>query len=399
MAGRPPKTPSYCRHKASGQAVVRISGRDRYLGIYGTPESHEQYRRLIAEHYGSGKSANVSELIAGSRRADLTVVELIAVYWEFAKTYYVKNGKPTSEQTSIRLALRPLKSLYGTTPVIDFGPLALEVVRERMIDDGVTRKRINQHVGRIRRMFKWGVSKEMVPVTVHQPLMCLDGLRKGRSRATESQPIRPVPWKQVEATLPHLSVPLQAMVQIQHLVGCRPEEITIMRPCDIFGREQEVWEYVPDSHKTEHHNRQRRIFVGKRAQVLVQPWLDRDPSSYCFCPRESRKNFDAERSRKRRTPHTPSSRARKRKRNPKRKPGEHYTTTSYGQAIRRACEKAGLSGWWCPNQLRHTRGTMIRKEFGLEGSQVVLGHSKADVTQIYAERDFELAKSIMQEVG
>ena len=43
------KVPSYCRHKASGRAVVRIDGKDHYLGIYGSPESHDEYERLISE--------------------------------------------------------------------------------------------------------------------------------------------------------------------------------------------------------------------------------------------------------------------------------------------------------------------------------------------------------------
>ncbi len=38
--------------------------------------------------------------------------------------------------------------------------------------------------------------------------------------------------------------------------------------------------------------------------------------------------------------------------------------------------------------------TRIRSEFGLETAQVVLGHAKADVTQIYAERD--QAKAVTQ---
>ena len=398
MAGRPRKVPSYCRHKASGQAVVRIDGKDHYLGVYGSPGSHERYRRIIAESFGNGRSYRASELTARSRFSDLTVVELIAVFWEFAREYYVKKGKPTSEQMSLRLALRPLKELYGSIPAVEFGPLALEPVREQMIEAGITRERINQHVGRIRRMFKWAVSKELIPVTTYQALLTIQGLRKGRSRARESEPVVPVPRKHVLAVLPFLSPQIGAMVQLQYLVGCRPEEITIIRPCDIVSRDGDVWEYVPESHKGEHHNRQRRIFIGKRGQAILIPWLDRDPQSYCFSPKEAREAFDAERSRNRKTPTTPSSRARKRKQNPERKPGNHYTTHSYGYAIRKACEKAGVPHW-SPNQLRHARGTTIRKRYGLEASQVVLGHSKADVTQIYAERDFELARRIMREIG
>ena len=398
MAGKPKKVPSYCKHKASGQAVVHIDGRDFYLGVYGTPTSHEKYHRVISENFESSKRSKVFELAARTRNSDLTIVELIAAYWEHAEVYYQKNGKPTSEQTSLKLAFRPLKELYGTSFVNQFGPLSLEVVREQMIDAGITRKRINQHVGRIRRMFKWGVSKELLPVAIYEALMTLDGLKKGRSKAKESKPIKPVEWSVVEKTLPFLSIQIQIMIRIQLLVGCRPEEITLIRPCDIFDQNQEVWEYIPESHKAEHHDRERKIFIGFRAQALLSKWLNRDPQTYCFCPKESRKSFDIQRKNKRKTPHTPSSQARRRKRTPKKQPGDHYTTASYGQAIRNACKKAG-NDHWTPNQLRHTRGTMLRKEYGLEGSQVVLGHAKADVTQIYAERNFELARTIMSETG
>ena len=34
-----PRIPAYCLHKASGQAVVRLNGRDVYLGGHDTPES------------------------------------------------------------------------------------------------------------------------------------------------------------------------------------------------------------------------------------------------------------------------------------------------------------------------------------------------------------------------
>jgi site-specific recombinase XerC len=54
---------------------------------------------------------------------------------------------------------------------------------------------------------------------------------------------------------------------------------------------------------------------------------------------------------------------------------------------------------WSPNQLRHAAATEIRQRFGLEAAQVVLGHSRADVTQVYAERDNGLAAKIMSEVG
>jgi hypothetical protein len=37
--------------------------------------------------------------------------------------------------------------------------------------------------------------------------------------------------------------------------------------------------------------------------------------------------------------------------------------------------------------------------YGVEGAQVYLGHGRADVTQVYAERDLELAERIALERG
>ena len=39
--------PKYRLHKASGQAVVTLRGKDYYLGPHGSPESRAEYDRLI----------------------------------------------------------------------------------------------------------------------------------------------------------------------------------------------------------------------------------------------------------------------------------------------------------------------------------------------------------------
>ncbi len=54
---------------------------------------------------------------------------------------------------------------------------------------------------------------------------------------------------------------------------------------------------------------------------------------------------------------------------------------------------------WLPNRLRYAMATEIRRQFGLEASQVVRGHSRADVTQVYAERDHALAASVVAKIG
>jgi site-specific recombinase XerD len=54
---------------------------------------------------------------------------------------------------------------------------------------------------------------------------------------------------------------------------------------------------------------------------------------------------------------------------------------------------------WAPNQLRHAAATEVRREFRLEAAQVILGHSQANVTQIYAERDLALGVEVARAIG
>ena len=49
--------------------------------------------------------------------------------------------------------------------------------------------------------------------------------------------------------------------------------------------------------------------------------------------------------------------------------------------------------------MRHNALTAIRREAGLEAAQAVGGHAKADTTEIYAERNKELAAEIARRVG
>src|SRR5690606_6358322 len=107
--------PKYSKHKASGQAVVKIHGRDHYLGPYGTKASLLEYDRLIAEWIANGRQPVKPE-------TGLTVAELIRRYREHVKRHYVKNGKPTSEQHDIACALRFVRELYHDTLAAEFGP-------------------------------------------------------------------------------------------------------------------------------------------------------------------------------------------------------------------------------------------------------------------------------------
>jgi hypothetical protein len=49
VPGPTTRVPKYRRYRPKNLAVVRLDGRDVYLGPYDSPESHEKYRRVVAE--------------------------------------------------------------------------------------------------------------------------------------------------------------------------------------------------------------------------------------------------------------------------------------------------------------------------------------------------------------
>ena len=384
------RKPSYLLHKPTGQARVRIDGKDLYLGAYGSAESRDRYDEIITEWFA--RQDDVTACL-------LTVDDLCLMFLDFADGYYRrKDGTPTGTVGNVRSALKYLVRLYGPTRVRDFGPRKLKAVRQAMIDDGRCRTNINRLIHWVRRVFRWGVENEHVPPDVYAALAAVSSLKAGRSEAVESEVVRPVDEATVNATLPHLPRIVAAMVELQFLTGARPGEITSMRPIDITFGTDGAWTYWPATHKTQHRGKERRIFLGPKSQAILRPFFDREPEAYYFSPSEAEAERNAKRRKNRKSPMTPSQAARSAAAGYGRVVGKRYLKDSYGRAISRACKAAGIPKW-SPNQLRHSRATIIRERYGVEAAMVVLGHSDTGTTEIYAERNFELAAKIMAEVG
>ena len=409
--------PAYCLHKGTGQAVVKIDGRDHYLGPHGSSESRAAYERLLLQWKTLGTTPKSGAPGGGA----LTVRAMFAAYWRHleAQGLYEKNGQPTSERGCIAQAARPLVRLFGTKAAADFGPVDLQVVRAAIAkplrllegDDGAPAKRrrtlpavlargtVNKHVHRIRRMFRWAVAQELVPAATWQALLAVSALRRGAKHVRETAPVRAVTWRDVEHVLPHLSPTLRAVVELMWHTGARPSEALQVRLADI-DRTGPVWLFRPASHKTEHLGRERLIPLGPRAQAVLLPFLKADPQAFLFDPREDAKERSRRRHAKRKTPPWPSHMARRRD------PAllgegcnDHYRTDVLGKAVARACKLAKLETRWTPNQLRHSAATRIRREFGIEAASVILGHSNLQTTQIYAEADRLRAIEIAAVVG
>jgi integrase len=176
----------------------------------------------------------------------------------------------------------------------------------------------------------------------------------------------------------------------------RPGEVCQLRWRDI-DRSGNVWAYRPAQHKMQWQGKDRVVSIGPRAQAVLKKYEERDPAAPLFSPKEAVEQFHRERGQRRVTTYYPSRQGwQQRKAEPKRKPKDMYTVTAYGQAIRRACKKAKIP-LWKPNQIRHTRATEVRDQYGLEAAQVVLGHANADVTDM--ARSPERDTSPCEEVG
>ena len=119
-----------------------------------------------------------------------------------------------------------------------------------------------------------------------------------------------------------------------------------------------VWFARVEGHKTAHRGKDRLLFFGPQAQAILRSYIKLTSQAPLF----------------------------------------DYTVSGYRSAIKRACKRLGIPSW-SGHWLRHTASTSIRDQFGVEGAQTVLGHSRVSTTELYAQKSFRLAVEIMERVG
>lgn len=451
----PKSLPSYRQRKGSDQAIVTLMDavtkerRDYWLGAFGTPGSRESYHRLIARWEAQGRVLPESEDLPGGPKK-VTVEELIAPYWKWAESFYAPG-----EIHCIHMAMKLTRQLFGSAPAESFGPNSLRLVREQMIrgDSAAVPLRkpwvrtfANRQAHRIAAMFKWAAAQELLPASVYHQLKTLEPLKRGRSQARESEPVRHVADGLIDPLEDLVSPQVWAIIQLQRFTGARCGELFKLRAVDLKMDDGDgVWTFSPEEHKTAHHGKKRTIYFGPRAKEIIKPYLTGRPvDRYLFSAGEGEAHHRIKRHARRKTPISCGNRSGTNGVNlPSRMPGDHYTTDSYRRAIARACaqafpppdelrrikikgkkkkgkcweskahwkERLGEDKWaalkrwqrehcWHPHQLRHSAATHIRREFGLEAAQIALGHSSALVTEaVYAERDMEKAIEVMKKIG
>jgi len=418
------RIPKYRRHRRPGgkdKGFVEYRGKRHYLpNSYQTPESRAAYGEFVQAVI----AAAANDRPPARRKGDgWSLAGLVIQYIPAIEKELLEEGRET-ELGHVKRMLRRLLEQHGETPVDDFGPLALEEFRDRLLETKIARKRlatqaereagagriivgeadktlsrtyVKDQVARVVRMFKWAVRKELVSAEQCASLSFLKPLRKysQRGKGRPGKRIMPAPPDAVEAVVTVCSPTVAAMILLQQVTGMRPNEVCLMRPCDI-DQSSEVWAYLPREYKGQARDLEEGVepmpvFLGPRAQDVMKPFLDRPDDAHLFSPRESRAWYNEQRWDKAGT-------AKRRAKKASRVVGTVFDPRSYRQSVVAACKKAGVAPW-SPYQLRHFRATQVREKYSLEGAQVALRHKHAKVTEVYARRNLTLARRIALEAG
>ena len=275
MARKSKAFPSYLLHKPTGQARCRISGRDHYLGPFGSDESRIRYGQLISKLAGGVPLDPIADSSRGrlpqnDSEADPgpTVGELCLVFLRHAETHYLKNGRQTSEVFTLKSVIRPLNELMACSPAKDFGPLALKAVRTLMIEKGWTRGVINSGLSRIRCIFKHAIAHELIDPAVLQKRQAVPALLAGRTEAHDNTPRTAVKDEDIEAVRKLVSPLVRDLIDVQRLTGARSGELLGLTTGAIH-KAGEVWLAELADHKTAHHGQNRSLHFEPQSQLIV----------------------------------------------------------------------------------------------------------------------------------
>lgn len=356
--------------------------KEEALGPTGSHQARENYLHRVAElEKGLYERAN--------RQTTLTVKDAAAEFVRAANQEY----PPTSQEPeNLRLSLKPVWILFGSLPVADFGPDQLRIVqaamadgswmsesdkaeyRRRKIPIGWCRNVVNRRVVRVRTAWRWLEERRLAPPGSWVALKCVRCLKKTARNVRHTPKRKPTSREDLDLVLPHCSPPVAAMIELQWLAGMRSKEVRLMRGEEIEAG-GEVWRYMPGTHKNDWREDApaRVVALGPQCQEIMRPWLR--TSGYLFRTLASRVGKDGPK-------YTEAP----------------YTTFSYAQAVRRACDKAGVK--ILPYQNRHAAKQRVTRAFGLDGARAYLGQKSLGTTNEYASQiDMDHASEIAKEMG
>jgi len=305
--------------KGTNKCYVSLGRKMVYVGLVGDPNTQIAYHQTVLD------------FLTGRASGRFTGTELCAKYLRHAEVYY-RHG---SQVDVVKTAIKYVSAPYGELPADRFTARDLKRVRDTMIKAKLSRGTCNSLTSQIKRMWKWGAAEGLLEAAAYQGLCVLDGLRRGRSNAKEPEPVTPVAQEHIKAVEPYVGPVVWAMIQVQLLTGALSGEIVGLRGCDI-SQGGSIWTAVLDQHKTAYRGKRRTIYFGPQAQAILRPWILQAKGGHLFSPRRSEilRHSVCLFHRHKGTKPTPRKTSRMIR--------EHWSLSSYGRAITRACAKAGI---------------------------------------------------------
>ncbi len=343
--------PAYQYH-LSGQAKVRLGGRDFYLGKHGTPESYAKYHTLVGEYIANGMEPPQPD-DAGSVQLGETVILVKHITADFRARVLPKYAGNAANHGKYSNLCNELDKRHGDEPAAEFGPIKLAAMRDIMLSKGIgenpkpnSRKYANAQIKKVIGIIEHGVSRELIGPERIVALRSLPSLSKGE--APDNPKRKGVPLDVIKATLPHLTSTAAAMVRLQLATAMRPSELFRMTPA-MIDRSGPVWFYRPEHHKTEDHDIMKAVPILGDALEVLSPYLFGDLGELCFLTSK----------------------------------GTPWNKDSYRIAVTRAAKAAKVEHW-TPYQIRHRALQSVRDAAGPEAAQALAGHSRMDMTENYA---------------
>ncbi|MCA9292216.1 MAG: site-specific integrase [Phycisphaerales bacterium] len=408
----------------NGSAGVNFAGTRITLG----PWDHEQhcpsplasltYAHLLAAWEAKGRKPLPGEAIEAIReraRAELnggssrkrepskTVGDLIDEYVRL-KSEDQRHAVTPSTQRTIRHHLIWFQERYGAMPAETFGIAHLEESQQILIaQQRCNYRTINLRIRTLIAAYKRGVQLGWVEPTQIVALTAITHLSV-RSKGVKPRYVASRKWNGVpddifEATLKHVQLPMvRDMLRLLRLTGMRCGELCAMTLSEV-DMSGDVWVYMPTEHKTAHKGKERPIVLGPRAQTILQQYMHTDLKRPLFSPREAMEAFWAERRANRKWhPSTNKARDARFREEPKHRLGKQWSSAAIGRAVTRACERAKVDHW-SPHRLRHAYINDIRREFGEEVAQKLVGHASAEMTRQYGDADLRAMAEAARKVG
>ena len=361
MARKPRRQPSYREHKATGQACVDLpigNGKRKvvYLGKYNSAESLDQYERVIGDWFAKRPIE--------TNQAVLTIRDVAE--------RYRSHQEPLLNQDkfyNVCNALKLLTELFADRPAEEFNVRQFERYRSELISRKYSREYGNRLLRIVKECCEWAMNRDYLTSDQERKIQTVQRLT-GAEAPTKI--VEPADDDDVNATMVLLSADFQDMIRFQRATGCRPGEARLMKVGDV---DRENWLFKPAKHKTSHKGKSRAIPIPSIVQPMLLKRLLRPDDAYVFGA------DDGERA---------------------------YHKRALARAIDRAIvrinrerSEANLPpiDHWHPYQLRHARATEVREQYGVEVAQVILGHSRIDMTQHYAGVTEQKAKEVGKLLG